>query len=407
MLPHTQPRSTLDPAAPGPPSGSDGGGAGPAPSAKADRRRRALFGGDAPRQLRREDFEAARGRTAPHLHRTPLLSFRTLGDRTGGPALLKCESLQKTGSFKVRGALNAVACLSRAERARGVATVSAGNHAQAVAWAARRHGTRAVVVMPEAASRTKIAAATGYGAEVALHGSAADAFREARRRAESEGLVFLHPFDCERVVEGHGSVGLELAEDVTGPAAIVAPVGGGGQIAGIAGALAALDRLGLGDGDRAGGGGTGADGRSGGSPASLAPASPPGAGARRLRVFGVEPEGAPAMRRSLDEGRAVELRQVRTVADGLAPPMAGALAYRYVAAFVEDVVLVSDEEIMSAVRLLLGRAKLVAEPSGAAAVAALMFGRIPLAPGETAVAVVSGGNADPELLARALREGTP
>ncbi len=374
MLPHTQPPATSDSAPPGRPSGSDGG--------------------DAPRRLRREDFEAARGRIAPHLHRTPLLSFRTLGDRTGGPALLKCENLQKTGSFKVRGALNAVACLSRAERARGVATVSAGNHAQAVAWAARRHGTRAVVVMPEAASRTKIAAATGYGAEVALHGSAADAFREARRRAESEGLVFLHPFDCERVVEGHGSVGLELAEDVDGPAAIVAPVGGGGQIAGIAGALAASDRLGPSE-----------DG--GGPPASLAPASAPGAGARRLRVFGVEPEGAPTMRRSLDEGRAVELRQVRTVADGLAPPMAGALAYRYVAAFVEDVVLVSDEEIMSAVRLLLGRAKLVAEPSGAAAVAALMFGRIPLAPGETAVAVVSGGNADPELLARALREGTP
>ena len=185
MLPHTQPPATSDSAPAARPSGSDGG--------------------DAPRRLRREDFEAARGRIAPHLHRTPLLSFRTLGDWTGGPALLKCENLQKTGSFKVRGALNAVACLSRAERARGVTTVSAGNHAQAVAWAARRHGTRAVVVMPEAASRTKIAAATGYGAEVALHGSAADAFREARRRAESEGLVFLHPFDCEHVVEGHGT----------------------------------------------------------------------------------------------------------------------------------------------------------------------------------------------------------
>jgi len=333
--------------------------------------------------LRREDFEAARGRTAPHLRRTPLLSFRALGGRTGGPVLLKCENLQKTGSFKARGALNAVACLSPAERARGVATVSAGNHAHAVAWAARRHGTRAVVVMPEAASRTKIAAAKSCGAEVAFHGSAADAFREARRRAEDEGLVFLHPFDSERVVEGHGSLGLELAEDVAGPAAIVAPVGGGGLIAGLAGALAALGRL-----ERNGGGGLGGSGRG-------------------LRVFGVEPEGAPAMRRSLDEGRAVQLRRVRTVADGLAPPMAGSLAYQYVAALVEDVVLVSDEEIMSAVGLLLGRAKLVAEPSGAAAVAALTCGRIPLAQGETAVAVVSGGNADPELLARALREGMP
>lgn len=331
-------------------------------------------GAAAPRWLSREDFAAARRRTEPWLHRTPLLSFATLGARTGGPAWLKCENLQKTGSFKVRGALNAVASLSGAERTRGVVTVSAGNHAQAVAWAARRLETRAVVVMPEGASRYKAAAAAGYGAEVALHGSAADAFREAERRAAEDGLVFLHPFDAEPVVAGHGSVGLELDEDLEAPAAVVVPVGGGGQIAGIAGALAASGRLA--DGARPG-----------------------------HRVFGVEPEGAPSMRRSLDEGRAVRLPGVRTVADGLAPPMAGALCYRYVAAFVEDVVLVSDEEILSALRLLLTRAKLVAEPSGAAAAAALMFGRIPLAPGETAVAVVSGGNADPEVLARALRQG--
>ncbi len=331
---------------------------------------------DDPAWLAQEDFEAARSRTEPWLHRTQLLSFRTLGARTGGPVFLKCENLQRTGSFKVRGALNAMAVLDEDERGRGVITVSAGNHAQAVAWAARREGVRAVVVMPAGAARSKAAAAGAYGAEVVVHGSAAAAFGEARRRAEHEGLVFLHPFDSARVVEGHGAVGLEIDEDLDEPAAVVVPVGGGGQIAGVAGALAAAGRL-----------------RANGRPGH--------------RVFGVEPEGAPAMRRSLDAGRPMHLESTNTVADGLAAPMAGRLNYRYVAEFVDDVVLVSDKEMFSALRLLLTRAKMVAEPSGAAAVAALMFGRIPLAPGETAVAVLSGGNADPDVLVRALREGAP
>lgn len=324
--------------------------------------------------LNREDFETARRRVAGAAHHTPLLRFRTLGRSNGTSPWLKCENLQKTGSFKVRGALNAVATLSRRERARGVITISAGNHAQAVAWAARRTGCRAVVVMPEGAARTKIAAAKGYGAEVQLHGSAAEAFREARRRADEEGLVFLHPFDAEPVIAGHGSTGLEVAGDIAGEAVFVVPVGGGGQIAGIAGALAAAGRL---------------------------------AGRGRMRVFGVEPAGAPGMRRSLDTGRPATLDEIDTIADGLAPPMAGELTYRYVAEFVEDVVLVSDEEILSAMRLLLTRARLVAEPSGAAAVAALMHGRIPVTRGETVVALISGGNVDDEMVVRALREGAP
>ena len=287
---------------------------------------------------------------------------------------LKCENLQKTGSFKVRGALNAILAISPEARARGVVTISAGNHAQAVAWAARRVGVRAVVVMPERASRTKVAAASGYGAEVVLHGDAAMAFAEAHRRAAAEGLVFLHPFDAPEVIAGHGSTGLEIAEDLPGPGTIVVPVGGGGQIAGIAGALASSGRM------------TGDSG---------------------MRVFGVEPEGAPAMRRSLDKGRATRLDGTDTIADGLAPPMAGELNYHYVAEFVDDVVLVSDAEILSAMKLLMTRAKLVVEPSGAAAVAALMYGRVPLAHGRTAVALVTGGNVDEELMVRALREGTP
>lgn len=349
--------------------------------------------------LSRHDFEQARRLAAPSLHRTPLLSFRTLAKGIAAPAAwLKCENLQKTGSFKVRGALASIAALRDggpsgesppggatvrgAVALPGVVTVSAGNHAQAVAWAARKAGTRAVVVMPEKASPSKVAAARGYGAEVVLRGDAADAFQEARRLAARDGLAFLHPFDAAPVVAGHGSTGLEMDEDLDGPAAVVVPVGGGGQIAGIAGALAATGKL-----ARKGGAG--------------------GGGAHGWRVFGVEPEGAPAMRRSLDLGRPARLDGTDTIADGLAPPFAGELNYRYVARFVEDVVLVSDAELLSAMRLLLTRAKLLAEPSGAAAVAALMHGRVPLARGEAAVAVVTGGNADPEIVVRALREGAP
>lgn len=379
--------------------------------------------------LTRHDFEEARRLAAPSLHRTPLLSFRTLAKEIGAPAArLKCENLQKTGSFKVRGALASIAALREGRPSGdplpGVVTVSAGNHAQAVAWAARKAGTEAVVVMPEKASPAKVAAARGYGAKVVLRGNAADAFEEARRLGARDGFAFLHPFDSAPVVAGHGSTGLEVDEEMDGPAAVVVPVGGGGQIAGIAGALAAAGRLGAtgrpsaasrlarkgagGRGDRAGrtGGQPGARGWRVTTPdeTALAGRQPV---ARSWRVFGVEPEGAPAMRRSLDLGRPARLEATDTIADGLAPPFAGELNYRYVARFVEDVVLVSDAEILSAMRLLLTRAKLVAEPSGAAAVAALMHGRIPLAPGEAAVAVVTGGNADPEVVVRALREGAP
>lgn len=361
--------------------------------------------------LGRREYEEARRRIVPLVHRTPLLSFRTLGDATGTRAFLKCENLQKTGSFKVRGALNAVAALAPEERARGVVTVSAGNHAQAVAWAAGKAGVRAVVVMPQAASPIKVEAAQGYGAEVILHGTAADAFRKADRLARDEGLVFLHPFDAEEVIAGHGSTGLELAEELPGPAVVVVPVGGGGQIAGIAGALAACRPAAEDGGVGAGDGGPGAEDSGPGAedtePGAEDSGVGTGDGASGHRVVGVEPEGAPAMRRSLDAGRAVRLDAVDTVADGLAAPMAGELTFRYVREFVEDVTLVSDDEIASAMRLLATRAKVVAEPSGAAAVAAVMHGRVAVEPGDVVVALVSGGNVEPEVLGWALREGAP
>ncbi|MGI9627227.1 MAG: threonine ammonia-lyase [Longimicrobiales bacterium] len=317
--------------------------------------------------LSRSAFEDAWRWVRPSVHYTPLLSFHTLGKRLGTPAYLKCENLQKTGSFKVRGALNAIAALDDAERHRGVVTISAGNHAQAVAWAAAQSGIRSKIVMPETASPIKVVATEGYGGEVVLHGTSAEAFVEAGRIAEEEGLVFLHPFDAEAVVAGHGSVGLELEEQLPGPLQVVVPVGGGGQISGVAGALA-----------------TGPD---------------------RHRVFGVEPVGASAMKQSLEAGTPVTLESTDTIADGLAPPMAGTINFQYVQSCVEDVVTVSDDEILQAMALIMTRAKQVVEPSGAAAVAALMFGKVPLTTNAPVVAILSGGNVDAQWVSEALDRG--
>ncbi|RMH18004.1 MAG: pyridoxal-phosphate dependent enzyme, partial [Gemmatimonadetes bacterium] len=283
----------------------------------------------------------ARRALGEHVHHTPLLSSRTLSERVGAPLWLKCENLQKTGAFKVRGALRCIQRLPAEVRAKGVVTVSAGNHAQATAWAAARAGTRATVVMPEGASAVKVEASRGYGARVELHGTAADAFRRAREIAEQEGALFLHPFDDPDVVAGHASVGLEIADDLPEAATVVVPVGGGGLISGVAVALAP----------------------------------------RGVRVVGVEPAGAAAMRRSLDLGAPQTLEHVETIADGLAAPMAGALNFEIVRRLVDDVVLVEDGEIAAAVGLLLERAKLLVEPAGAAGVAALLAGRVPLSPG--------------------------
>lgn len=304
-----------------------------------------------------DTIRAARERIAGHVHLTPMLSATRLGARAGVQLFLKCESLQKTGSFKVRGALNKLASLDTEERGRGVVTVSAGNHAQALAWASRAAGVRCTVVMPERASRTKVDASRGYGAEVVLHGAtSAEAFSRAHELEESRGLVFVHPFDDALVCAGAGTVGLEVLDQLSGVNAVVVPVGGGGLIAGVATAIRQTH---------------------------------PG-----IRIFGVEPEGAPAMRRSLDESRPVHLDQVRTIADGLGAPMTGELPFRVVRSYVDDVVLVSDDEIAAAMRDLLGSAKLLAEGAGAAATAAVLAGRLPLERGSRVVSIVSGGNVD-------------
>jgi len=310
-----------------------------------------------------EHLQEAQARISGSLHRTPVVSSRTLSERVGRPVFLKCENLQKTGSFKVRGALNLILELDDVARGPGVVTISAGNHAQAVAWSAARAGISATVVMPANASPTKVRASKEYGAEVILQGTIFEAFDLALEVAQDRGLTFLHAFDDPLIIAGQGTVGLEILEDVPDVATVVAPVGGGGLISGVALAVA-----------------------------SLAPGA---------RVFGVEPHGACAMRKSLDKGEAVHLESIDTIADGLGAPMAGELTFEVVRHHVEDVVLVSDDEIRVAMAFVLERAKLLVEPAGAAGVAALLAGRIPLADGPV-VAVLSGGNVDldrlPDLL---------
>lgn len=310
-------------------------------------------------------FRAARERVRERIHLTPLMTATRLGQRLGVRLALKCENLQKTGSFKVRGVLNKLLQLEPDERARGVVTISAGNHAQALAWGSEAAGIDCTVVMPEGAPITKVKASRGYGARVVLHGDVFEAFQKALELAEEEGRTFVHPFDDPEIVAGQGTVGLEILEQAPGTDAIVVPVGGGGLVSGIATA-ARLTRP-------------------------------------DLRIFGVEPEGAAAMRASLDRGEPVRLERVETVADGLAAPMAGELTYRLVARHVEDVVTVSDREIEAAVADLLAWSKLLAEPAGAAGVAALRAGVLPLEEGTRVVCVLSGGNVDLPRLAEMLR----
>lgn len=312
----------------------------------------------------RETFHAARERIVRHVHRTPLQSATLLGEMVGTRLFFKCENFQKTGSFKPRGVLNLLGQLDDAERRRGVVTISAGNHAQAVAWAARQAGIGATVVMPEGASSAKVAASRGYGAEVVLHGDVFEAFAKAHELERDRRLTFVHPFDDPRTVAGTGTVGLEILEQHPDVNVVVVPVGGGGLIAGIA---------------------------------TLVKLVNPG-----VRVYGVEPTGAAAMRASLDAGHAVRLDKVDTVADGLAPPMAGEINYELVSRHVDDVVTVTDAQLIEAMGLMFSRAKLVVEPSGAAGFAALRAGKIPVQPTDHVVAVASGGNIAPDRLAELL-----
>jgi threonine dehydratase len=299
-----------------------------------------------------DDVRAAAGRIAALAHRTPLLRSRTLDARVGAPVALKAENLQRAGAFKFRGACNAVAAL----RPDGVCSVSSGNHAQALSLAAREHGAHATILMPRDAPPSKRAATEGYGAEVIEF----DRYTEdrevlVRELAAERGLTLVHPYDEPLVMAGQGTVGLELAAAVEDLDVVLVPCGGGGLLSGVATAIKAL------------------------RPAA--------------RIVGVEPQASDDTARSLRAGERVAVEVRPTIADGQQLPTPGERTWPVIRALVDDVVTVSDAEIVEAMRLLFERVKVVAEPSGATALAALLAGRVELRAGTVGV-VISGGNVD-------------
>jgi threonine dehydratase len=311
-----------------------------------------------------DDVRSAAARIAPYVHRTPLFDSATLSRLTGTRLGLKAENLQRTGAFKARGALNAVLRLSKEQRERGVVTLSAGNHGQGLAYAAKIAGVRCVVFMPQNAVPTKVAAVKEYGAEARFAPSMETVFAAMDQYRDAHGLHYVHPFGDPDIIAGQGTVGLEILEDSPDVDTIAVCVGGGGLLAGIAVAAKALK---------------------------------PG-----VRVVGVEPEGAPVVTRSLVAGYPVTIEKITTVADGLAAPFAAPTSQRLIERLVDDVVIVTDDEILEALRLLLERTKFLVEPAGAAATAALLMGRAGAAPGSRVVATLSGGNVDFEKLKRLL-----
>ena len=311
------------------------------------------------------EIRAAAERIAGQVHRTPLFASRLIGARAGVRLHLKCESFQKTGSFKPRGALNKVLTLGEAERAKGIVTVSAGNHAQAVAWAARSVGAPCAVVMPTGAPRSKLDAVRGYGAEVVLHEDRATLFDRLEQVRAERGMTFVHPFDDPVVLAGAGTVGLEIVEDLPDLDAVVVPVGGGGLMGGVTSAVKALKP--------------------------------------RARVVAVELAAGPGLGPALAAGKPVPVqRPADTLCDGMTPPFVGALPLAIARQAVDEIVTVTEAQVVAALTLLLTRAKLVAEGSGAAATAAVLAGLGSLPANARVVAIVSGGNADPARLLGAL-----
>jgi threonine dehydratase len=312
------------------------------------------------------EVESARKDLTDIVRVTPLEASRPLTALLGGPAWLKCENLQRAGSYKVRGAYVRISRLTPEELARGVVAASAGNHAQGVALAASLVGTSAMVFMPTGAALPKVAATKGYGARVELVGSTVDdALVAAQEYADRVGAVFIHPFDHPDVIAGQGTVGLEILEQCPDVRTIIAGIGGGGLISGIAIAAKAADPT--------------------------------------IRVIGVEAAGAASMMRSVEAGHPVRLESFATIADGIAVGRPGDLTFAHVRELVDDVLTVSEEDIARAMVLLIERAKLVVEPAGAVGVAALLAGLVPAT--TPVVAVLTGGNIDPLLMMRVIERG--
>jgi threonine dehydratase len=312
------------------------------------------------------DIELARDVLAGVVRRTTLEPSRPLSATLGGPAWLKCENVQRAGSYKVRGAYMRISRLNEDERGRGVVAASAGNHAQGVALAAGMLGLQATVFMPVGAPLPKVAATKAYGAKIEMVGLTVDeALVAAQEFADSTGAVLIHPFDHPDVIAGQGTVGLEIMEQCPDVRTIVTAVGGGGLISGIAVAAKTRDP--------------------------------------KIRVIGVQAVGAAAVPTSLKAGRPVSLSSLKTIADGIAVGRPGDLTFAHISKLVDDVVTVTDEDIARALVMLLERSKLVVEPAGAAGVAALMAGVVRVK--SPVVAVLSGGNIDPLLMMRVIERG--
>jgi threonine dehydratase len=300
----------------------------------------------------------AQSAIAPHVLLTPVMGSTYLGARAGSRVVLKLELFQKTGSFKARGVINTLRQLSREERGRGVISLSSGNHAQALAWGAARFGIAATILMPETAVPSKVTATREYGGEVIQ--TSGDLLATALQLQHERGLTLVHPFDDARVIAGQGTVGLEILAQVPEASVVIVACGGGGLISGVAAAIKQLRP--------------------------------------EVRVIGVEPAGADAMTRSLAAGSPQRLASVNTIADGLAAPFAGALNLAHCQAYVDDWFVVSDDEIVTAMRVLMERCKLLPEAAGAAAVVPLLTGRLSLPSNATVVPIICGGNVDLERL---------
>jgi threonine dehydratase len=317
-----------------------------------------------------DDVLAARERLRGQVYYSPCARSEMLSRLTGQEVFLKLENLQMTGSFKERGALNRLSLLTPEEAKRGVVAASAGNHAQGVAYHATRLGVRSIIVMPLATPLVKVTATREFGAEVVLHGANYDeACAEATRLCESQGMVFLHPFDDAAVMAGQGTIGLEMMEQIAGLEAVIVPIGGGGLIGGIACAIK-----------------------------SKMP---------QVKVIGVQTSRLPSMVAAIHEGKPVTVEAATTIADGIAVRRAGTLTYPVVAEYVDEFVTVDEDEIAAAILMLLEREKTLAEGAGAAALAALLQGKTSLAKrrGVRVGVLVCGGNIDVTLLARIIERG--
>ncbi|MFQ5675023.1 MAG: pyridoxal-phosphate dependent enzyme [bacterium] len=302
------------------------------------------------------EIQKAAKRLKGKIHHSPLLSSRILGQRVGVQLFLKCECFQKTGSFKPRGALNKVLSLTTQELEKGLITVSAGNHAQAVAWAAQQVKAPCAVVMPTDAPRSKIDAVEGYGAEVITHPDRPTLFDKLNDEKEKRGSTFVHPFDDPVVLAGAGTAGLEIIEDFPDVDVVIVPVGGGGLLGGVTSAVKGLKP--------------------------------------KVKVVAVELEAGPGLGPALQAGKPIHVDRPETLADGMTPPFVGALPLEIARDAVDEIITVTENEMIETMKLLLTRCKIYAEASGAAATAALLNGKVKVSAGSRVVTLVSGGNVD-------------